>query len=70
MTTNASELVAARVDEWRRKLIDLSYRNRLINYKPTRASTIEIATPSLSVLLEDPDRSAERHREILERLAR
>jgi hypothetical protein len=56
MATDAPELVAARLDEWRRKLIDLSYRNRLINYKPTRASTIEIATPSLEVILADPDR--------------
>jgi hypothetical protein len=51
------ERVAARVDEWRRKLIDLSYRNRLINYKPTRASTIEIASPGLSAILGDPGRS-------------
>jgi hypothetical protein len=51
-----SEAAATRLDEWRRKLIDLSYRNRLINYKPTRASTLEFASPSLNVLLEDPER--------------
>jgi Protein of unknown function (DUF4011)/REase_MTES_1575/AAA domain/Protein of unknown function (DUF3320) len=56
MTRDGTDLVASRVDEWRRKLIDLSYRNRLINYKPTRASTIEIETPTLGVLLADPGR--------------
>ncbi len=45
--------VAARLEDWRRRLIDLSYRNRLIRYRPTVASTLEIASPSLDVLLAD-----------------
>ncbi|HLG41940.1 MAG TPA: DUF4011 domain-containing protein, partial [Planctomycetota bacterium] len=33
---------AARLREWKRKLLDLSKRNRLIHFKPTRVSTISI----------------------------
>ena len=40
------------------RLIDLTYRNRLIRYRPTKASTLEIAAPALRELLfEDPDRT-------------
>src|SRR4051812_17426460 len=46
-----------RIEDWRRRLIDLTYRNRLIRYRPTRASTIEIASPSLTTLLENPSRA-------------
>lgn len=48
--------VAARIEDWRRRLIDLTYRNRLINYRATRASTIEIGQPALDELLRDPSR--------------
>jgi hypothetical protein len=37
-----SEKVATRIEIWRRKLIDLSRRNRLLNFRPTKASTVEI----------------------------
>ena len=52
----ASDLVDRRIEDWRRRLIDLSHRNRLIAYKATRATTLEVASPSLHELLADPDR--------------
>jgi len=54
MAATNEELVRVRIEDWRRRLIDLSYRNRLINYRPTRATTIEIETPDLAMLLADP----------------
>lgn len=58
MTTPEEIRVAARIDEWRRHLIDLTYRNRLIKYKPTVASTIEVESPSVDMLLADLSRTA------------
>jgi hypothetical protein len=49
----ADRIVRERINEWRRHLIDLSYRNRLINYRRMQASTIEIESPALGVLLSD-----------------
>lgn len=34
-----------RLERWKRQLIDLSRRNRLLNYRPTKASTVEIESP-------------------------
>ena len=51
-----SAVVDRRIEDWRRRLIDLSHRNRLIAYKPTLATTLEIAAPGLHELLADPDR--------------
>ena len=53
MSEVPDRIVRERIDDWRRHLIDLSYRNRLIKYRPTVASTIEIETPELEVLLAD-----------------
>ncbi|MFG3322345.1 DUF3320 domain-containing protein [Streptomyces sp. NPDC048171] len=36
---------------WRTSLVDLSGRNRLLNFKHTRASTLEVSAPSPSVLV-------------------
>ncbi|MBA3839827.1 MAG: DUF4011 domain-containing protein [Thermoleophilaceae bacterium] len=52
-----SPVVEQRIDDWRRRLIDLSHRNRLIAYKPTKATTLEIVGPALPELLADPDRT-------------
>jgi hypothetical protein len=49
-----TEKVQARVEDWRRRLIDLSYRNRLIHFKPTKASTLIIEAPAVDRLLADP----------------
>lgn len=53
MSEIGERIVRERINDWRRHLIDLSYRNRLIKYRPTVASTIEIETPELEVLLAD-----------------
>src|SRR4051794_12879937 len=50
-------LIGRRVDDWRRRLIDLSNRNRLIAYKPTIATTLTVRAPSVQTLLADPDRA-------------
>lgn len=38
----SADPVRARLDHWQRQLIDLSRRNRLLNYKPTRVTTIRM----------------------------
>jgi len=58
MPIDDDRVVADRIEDWRRRLIDLSYRNRLIRYKPTRATTLEVESPDLDVLLADLDRTA------------
>ncbi|WP_189744993.1 DUF4011 domain-containing protein [Streptomyces tendae] len=37
---------------WRTSLVDLSGRNRLLNFKHPRASTLELSAPSPSVLVQ------------------
>src|SRR4051794_29824823 len=54
---SADEVVERRLEDWRRRLIDLSHRNRLIAFKPTRATTLRIAARSGDELLADPDRT-------------
>ena len=49
-------LIKDRIEDWRRHLIDLSFRNRLINYRPTKSSTLEVQSPSIHELLADPER--------------
>lgn len=58
MERSEQTIVRQRIDDWRRRLIDLSYRNRLINYRPTLASTLEIDSPGIDLLLEDLGRPA------------
>ena len=55
--TESPNVVARRIEDWRRRLIDLSLANRLIAYKPTIATTLEIVAPSLHELLATPDRA-------------
>ncbi|MFB7878862.1 DUF3320 domain-containing protein [Nocardia sp. NPDC056064] len=43
--------LSAVVKEWRESLIDLSSRNRLLNYKPTRASSLELSTPAAEMIV-------------------
>ena len=40
----------AKYENWRNKLLDLGKRNRLINYKDTKMSTVKITSPSLNDL--------------------
>ena len=44
------DAVQARLEDWRRRLIDLSYRNRLVNYRHRAASTLEIEKPSIEAI--------------------
>jgi very-short-patch-repair endonuclease len=37
-----AELLAASIENWKRKLLDLTKRNRALNFRPTRVSTITI----------------------------
>ncbi len=56
MTISVSDqvLVERRLEDWRRRLIDLSHRNRLIAYRPTLSTTLTIVEPTLSELLAQP----------------
>ncbi|MFF4094297.1 DUF3320 domain-containing protein [Streptomyces sp. NPDC001834] len=40
---------------WRRSLVDLSGRNRLLNFRHTRTATLELSAPSPSVLMSQLD---------------
>src|SRR5258708_2962143 len=44
--------VAQRVEEWKRKIVDLSRRNHLLFFSRTRGSTLRIAEPSLPEIFE------------------
>ncbi len=57
MSSPPNDLVVRRIDDWRRRLIDLSYRNRLIRYRPTKATTLAVAAPSIQELVADPGRT-------------
>jgi very-short-patch-repair endonuclease/KaiC/GvpD/RAD55 family RecA-like ATPase len=48
----ASDRLQYRLDQWKRQLIDLTRRNRLLNYKPTKASTVEIVDELPQLVLE------------------
>ena len=41
-----------RIDEWKLKLIDLSRRNRLIYFAPSKSSNINIVSPDMSTVFE------------------
>ena len=49
LAETASGRPADRIDRWKRKLLDLSLRNRLLNFRETNRS-IGLAVPSLSAL--------------------
>jgi hypothetical protein len=36
----------ARIEDWKRKLIDLTRRNRLLFFTPTRSSSLKVIEPS------------------------
>lgn len=42
----ADEILRKRIDEWKQRLIDLTRKNGLINYKRTKSKTLEITIPS------------------------
>lgn len=45
-------LVNQRIEEWKRKIVDLSRRNRLLFFSRTRASTLRVVEPSLTEVFE------------------
>ncbi len=51
---NAASLAKAmrRVDDWKMKLIDLSRRNRLVYFRPTRSSNLEFSRPGMDAIFE------------------
>jgi hypothetical protein len=40
------EKTQSRIEEWKRKLVDLSRRNRLLHFRPNRGSTLQITAPT------------------------
>jgi hypothetical protein len=44
--------VLRRVDDWKLKLIDLSRRNRLVNFRPTRSSNLKFQRPGIDAVFE------------------
>jgi very-short-patch-repair endonuclease len=42
--------IDVRIDKWKKRLLDLGKRNRLINYKETKRSNIKIVSPELAGL--------------------
>ena len=42
------ERTRKRIDEWKRKLVDLSRRNRLLHFRPARGSTLRVIEPTPS----------------------
>ncbi len=44
--------VLRRVDDWKLKLIDLSRRNRLVSFRPTRSSNLKFQRPGIDAVFE------------------
>lgn len=47
-----------KLDKWAEKLLDTGKRNNLINFRDTRASTVEILLPSAETLFDKIDGTA------------
>jgi len=47
-----SEAVDRKIQQWKERLIDLGLRNRLINFKETKASTLKIVEPNAAEIYE------------------
>ncbi len=45
-----AEAVERKFQQWKERLIDLSLRNRLVNFKQTRSSTLKILEPDISTI--------------------
>jgi hypothetical protein len=52
MTLKTDAKVAQRIEEWKLKLIDLSRRNKLINYRSTKSSGLQITSPSINSIFD------------------
>jgi very-short-patch-repair endonuclease len=49
-TSDTSSVIDGRIEDWRRRLIDLTRRNRLVYFRPTRSSTLTISRPDPDVV--------------------
>ena len=47
-----AEAVERKFQQWKERLIDLSLRNRLVNFKQTRSSTLKVLEPGVSVIFD------------------
>lgn len=45
-----AELVEKKIEIWKKKLLDMGMRNRLLNYKETKRGTLSISAPDLETL--------------------
>ena len=52
MTEEGNLLVSKKMDHWRSRLIDLSLRNRLLNFKLTKSSTVQFIEPAMDALFD------------------
>ena len=52
MTEDGNFKVANKLDHWRSRLIDLSLRNRLLNFKLTKSTTVQFIEPSMDVIFD------------------
>jgi hypothetical protein len=52
MDTASKAKVARRIDDWKLKLIDLSRRNKLINFTAPKSSSLQITKPSIDNVFE------------------
>ncbi|TFH12465.1 DUF4011 domain-containing protein, partial [Candidatus Bathyarchaeota archaeon] len=50
MTSRANARVDRRIDDWKLKLIDLTRRNKLINYRETKTSSLKITSPQIDTI--------------------
>jgi hypothetical protein len=50
MTSRANARVDQRIDDWKLKLIDLTRRNKLINYRETKTSSLKITSPQIDTI--------------------
>ncbi len=44
------QAIEIKIDKWKKRLLDLGKRNRLINFKETKRSNIVITSPNYDVL--------------------
>ncbi len=44
------QIIDTKIESWKKKLLDMGKRNRLLNFKETKRSNINILTPSISEL--------------------
>lgn len=60
-TTEVTETVRAAIDAWRASLVNLTGRNRLLNFKPSKVGSIDIAHPDAARVLDGVRSKAQLH---------